>query len=206
MKRENCCYKKGMWMKQSGSKSLFSRKFMKRILALLFIIACPLVAMDLTIDQHHISAPAKLGDLKIQRAKGEYSIIKGSKVRKVKRYDVDPVLRKMNNEQLAQVLVGTKIKVSQLGKKDYKLALAGGLNGGGIGGANAGFWAGKFTVHFVAQVGLHVATAGVALVCPPAAAPFYAAAQLTMAPVVETTSNIVAIGCAIAGGAATGPV
>lgn len=80
------------------------------------------------------------------------------------------------------------------------------MKGGGIGGATAGVFIGKFVTHFVAQVGIGVATAGVAIVCPPAAVPFFYAAEATIAPAVEVASNTVAIGCGVIGGVATGPV
>ncbi len=79
----------------------------------------------------------------------------------------------------------------------------------GLGGGPLGFLIGglaaKFTVHFVAQVGIAIATGGVAIICPPAAGPFYVAAQATVTPLVEGISTTAAMIGGLAGAVATGP-
>jgi hypothetical protein len=128
--------------------------------------------------------------------------MKGSKIRKINSYDVDPVLRKMNDEQLVKALVGAKIRVSQFSNKDYKLELAGGLKGGGVGGATLGFYAGKFLVHFIGHGTILVVSA----LTGPAAPATAAALEATFLPAIEAASNVGGIAGGIIGGTASGPL
>lgn len=81
------------------------------------------------------------------------------------------------------------------------------LPGGGVAGANAGFWTGKFAVHLAAQGTYLLIAGGVSLVATPATGlAVYNALQYTCAPVVEASSNAVGLSLGLATGVATGPV
>lgn len=81
------------------------------------------------------------------------------------------------------------------------------VSGSGAGGATAGFWTGKFLTHLVAQAGIALVTGVVSIVATPAVgATVGLALEHTIAPVVEVTSNVVALGLGITGAVATGPV
>lgn len=121
-------------------------------------------------------------------------------------YNIDPKLRNISIDDLNKALLMGYIKVSQDEQKSLSLQYMPRLKGGGIGGAWVGMLTGKFVVHFVAQAGIAIATTGVFIICPPAAAPFAYAAEATVAPFVEAASNVAALGCGIFGAAVTGPV
>lgn len=118
-------------------------------------------------------------------------------------YDVDPLLKKMNSEQLAQFQrAAGYIVAKRLSNGEYKLRARVNGVGGGILGAEVGFFAGKFAVHFVA----HGAILIVGACTGPAAPATIAALECTFMPFIEATSNVAAIGTAIVVATATGPV
>jgi hypothetical protein len=125
---------------------------------------------------------------------------------RVGRESLDGTLRNVNKTNLVRFMQKGRISTHKLNDGSYMLR--GHVNGlgGGPWGAWTGMWIGKFTTHFVAQAGISIATAGVAIVCPPAAMPFYMAAQSAVVPSVEVFSNVVALAGGIALGVATGPV
>lgn len=98
------------------------------------------------------------------------------------------------------------IRVKQMSDGNYSLQLCGRLLGGGIAGAQIGFWGGKFLTHFAIQSGVALATGVVFIICPPAAAPFCMAVKKTIAFPAEALSNQVGLACGIAGAVTTGPV
>lgn len=125
----------------------------------------------------------------------------------VERYNMNPLMREVLNRQaLGKFKDAGYIRINKLDEGKYELLAKVRGEGGGIWGAHLGFLAGKFAVHFVAQTGIALATAGVAIVCPPAAAPFFYAAEATLTPTIEATSNVIALGTGLLGAAVTGPV
>ncbi len=169
---------------------------------LLSLLLFPLAAMGMQIEQHQISAPSALGVFKLLRTEDGFSVLKNNVEHEVKSHDIDPVLKKLTRDQLVTVLAGTRIRVTQFDNEDYKLALAGGLKGGGVGGATFGFYAGKFTVLFLGHGAMQVA----ALATGPAYFPTLAALEGCFALQLHAASNIVGLAGGIAGAVATGPV
>lgn len=169
---------------------------------LLSLLLLPVVAMSMQIEQHQISAPSALGALKLLRTEDGFSVLKNNVEHEVKSHDVDPVLKKLTNKQLASVLAGTRIRVTQFDNEDYKLALSAGLKGGGFGGATFGFYAGKFTILFLGHGTMQVA----ALLTGPAYLPTLAALEGCFAIPLHAASNVVGLGCGITGAVLTGPV
>ena len=76
----------------------------------------------------------------------------------------------------------------------------------GVGGALTGFWTAKFLTHLVGHGIIAGVTAGVAIVCPPAAYTVGVSLEYTFGPVIEATSNVMGLAGGIAGGTVTGPV
>ena len=169
---------------------------------LLSLLLFPLAAMGMEIEQHQISAPGALGAIKLLRTEAGFSVLKNNVEHTVKSHDVGPVLKKLTRDQLVTVLAGTRIRVTQFDNEDYKLALAAGLKGGGLLGCTFGFYAGKFTVLFVGHGAMQVAAI--------ASGPFYfatlAGLEGCFAIPLHAASNVVGLGCGIAGAVATGPV
>lgn len=176
---------------------------MKRIL-LSLVFAMPLFAnaMSLQINRKQLSAPEKLGALAVIKSQDGFTVLKDNTKQAVHSHDVDPLLRSLSNEQLARALQISRIKVSQLSNNDYKLSLQGGLKGGGIFGANAGFFTGKFLTHLAG----HGTILLISACTGPASPAVFAALEATFAAPIEAASNVVGISVGIAGAVATGPV
>jgi uncharacterized membrane protein YfbV (UPF0208 family) len=102
------------------------------------------------------------------------------------------------------------VKLNQGSDGSYSLNLDFKLNGGGIMGANIGFWTGKFLTNFLPRVavysvawaagffGGHLGAAAGSALC--------SAFETTFAVPLAAASNVTAVAFAIAGGTATGPV
>lgn len=170
------------------------------------LVALAVKEKMLKLRAESVFIPDQFGELELYHDGENFHVDKGNELKEIKKQNLDSVLRTMNQEALKSFLTAGYVSVNQCSDGEFSLEANDRLPGGGIIGANAGFWTGKFLVHFVAQAGIHIATAGVAILFFPAAAPFYYAAQSTLALPVEGLSNAVGIGMGIAGGVATGPV
>jgi hypothetical protein len=136
-----------------------------------------------------------------------FIVQKGDKAKRVNSYDTDALFRNTTLENVGKFSALNKFVVKELDNGDYIISPQMGLNGGGPGGASAGFFTGKFLVHLVAQTGIVIISAGAALVGGPAAGIAVGVAlEKTVAPAVEVASNVVGLAGGILGGVATGPV
>jgi hypothetical protein len=154
------------------------------------------------IPKSAILGKSALGKARLMRDEEGFKV-----VRKGKSFPVDPTLveaplRTMNDQQLGKYLTVAKIAVSKTSDKNFALRTHVPGNGGGLGGATAGFYIGKFLTHFVA----HGTIAVVSLLTGPAALVTAASLEATFLPLIEGTSNVVALGTGIIGGVVTGPV
>ena len=109
----------------------------------------------------------------------------------------------MNSGQLEKFQKTAGYLVAKrLSNGEYKLNAHVNGDGGGLFGADVGFFAGKLAVHFIAHSAILIAGACTG----PAAPATIASLELTFMPFIESTSNVVGIGSAIVVGTATGPV
>jgi hypothetical protein len=136
-----------------------------------------------------------------------FHVKQNGRLHAVPSYDTDEVLRKVNKNNLAAYLKAGLIRVNKTNNGEFVLRSHIKGLGGGVWGAWAGCWAGKFTVHLVSQ-GIILGTgAVVSLVATPAVGiAVVAALEKTVAVPVEIMSNAAAIAGGIAGGTITGPV
>ena len=172
---------------------------MKKLLLLPILCIFSLKGMELdSSSAHAVKVLQSRGNLYVEDENAAYRVEGHRMSQDLRRMLAAKVLGKFNTAGY--------IRVTKDSEGKYLLAAKVRGLGGGIGGTWLGCVAGKFAVHFVAQVGIGIATAGVAIVCPPAALPFAYAAEAAVAPTVEAVSNVVAIGTGILGGVATGPV
>lgn len=145
---------------------------------------------------------ADSGSLDVYKTKNGFRVLKDGVKHKVNKYDVDPLLKKMDDTQLEKFLANGYLHLKQNDAGEYSIdAKVRGL-GGGAGGATAGFYVGKFTVHFLA----HGTIALIALATGPAAPVTAASLEATFLPAIEAASNIGGIAGGIVGGVATGPM
>ena len=159
------------------------------------------------IRNEAIIACNNLGKVKVYHDDGTFKVKHNKAVSTVASHDTDSSLRKLNSDQLHVFLEKGAIKVKQLNNGDFTINAYNRGLGGGAGGAFVGAAIGKFTVHFVSQLAIGTATAGVFIVAGPiVAASFASAAEATAFPFIEAASVTVALAGGIAGGVATGPV
>lgn len=188
---------------------------MKKIIITL-LIASPLLAMQkqnqilnlIAFNKACVKSRGALGDLQLLKHKDNFYVAKNGIAHLVKKYDIDRLLKSANEEQLLKYFQNDGyIQIEQLSNQDYILKVKGKILGGGAGGAAAGILAGKFLVHFTAQVGIGLASVGVTLVAGPVVGyATFQALEVTLAPAIETASIYGAFAGGMMGGVATGPV
>ncbi len=150
-----------------------------------------------------VMLPMATSAMQVERDQEGYRVHDEHGSHTVKNYDVDALLRKLGRQQLKQFLAqGGRIRAKRLDNGDYVLrAYVPGPGGGPI-GATVGFFLGKGAVEVVGHGGIWL----VSFVAGPAQPALHIALEATLGPVIEGTSNVVGLGCGIAGGVATGPV
>ncbi|HEX2977886.1 MAG TPA: hypothetical protein VHO47_02090 [Candidatus Babeliales bacterium] len=171
------------------------------ILIILLPLACQGMNQQQTIKLS-LLASHKLGAVQLEKDDKGFHILQNGKKTPVNSYDVDPLLRKMNCDQLKAFQKHGYVTGKKLSNGEYTIKAHVRGKGGGIGGASAGFYLGKFSVYFVGHGAILIAAA-----CTGPAFPVtFKALELTLSPAIEAASNTVAIGCGVIGGTATGPV
>lgn len=147
---------------------------------------------------------SSLQKLAILHNENGYSIVTPDKIVPVHSYDVDKEIRNISSENLAKLLAAdTYLKVDKMSDvEEYTIKLMGRVRGGGVAGAAIGFWVGRVGTYAVFGTGILIASA---LTGPAAPATFYALAG-SLAPVVASTAEVVALGGGMVGAVATGPV
>lgn len=179
------------------------------LILLTSIITINLNAVDANRDLRRtvVSATARLGNIAVAQDEHGFAVIKDGRAHRVPPYMVDKTLRGKSPEDIRKFLSQNNyLKVKQNERNEFSIESGVRGLGGGAGGFTAGFFVGKFLTHAVGQGLIQGVTAGVAVVFPPAAPSVELALQATFLPVIESTSNAIGMGCAIALGAATGPV
>lgn len=131
-----------------------------------------------------------------------FIVKKGKTVKRVRSYNTDKLFRKIDLIKIAKYALLNEFKVLDLGNGEYAVRPHFGLKGGGVLGANIGFFTAKFIVYFIG----HGAIMIVATCTGGAVLPTAAALEGTFLPVIEKISNVAAIGTSIAIAAFTGPV
>ncbi|MCX5925173.1 MAG: hypothetical protein NT124_02660 [Candidatus Dependentiae bacterium] len=178
-----------------------SRKFLI-ILSLCTVMTSYSESDLLKIKRSSVLASSQLGNVSLFHNKNGFTVQSNDELRQIQRYDVDPQLRDVTTEQLAAfVKQDGRLIVHKIGN-DYGVKMGGNLKGGGIIGANIGFYAGGFLVRFVGHGAILVAAA----LTGPAAPATAAALEATFLPLIESTALVASAGCAIGLAVATGPV
>lgn len=145
-----------------------------------------------------------LENIKVMFCQNKFLVICDGKISVVKDHHLDQSLRNISSDNIKRFLseLDGFVRVQKDETGDFHLESFMRLRGGGIFGANAGFYIGKFAVYFVA----HGTIAIISACTGPAAGVTYAALEGTFAAPIEAASNVVGLGTGIAAAAATGPV
>lgn len=159
---------------------------------------------ELMVHRGGFSAPEKSGVLKVLKDKEDYFVLTNSGIKKIHKHDVSPLLRKMNNDQLAHFLNGDNgiIKVDQFTNGEFKLNAHVYGKGGGALGAFAGIVIGKAGVSFLG----HGTILALSFLAGPAQPAALIAMESVALPYIEAASVHAAAVCGVAGAALTGPV
>lgn len=175
---------------------------MKKTL-LLLLSALPLYAQErITFNPKAVYASAALGTMLLRKDTSGFRVVKDGKSTPIEEHSVDPLLRKMTVKQLQAFQKQGLITVKQCDNGDYVLGAAAIAKGGGILGANAGFWIANFAFRAICHTGIAIVS-----VCTGPAAPItFAALEGTLAAPIEAGAAAAGIAGGIAGGVATGPV
>lgn len=137
-----------------------------------------------------------------EKQQREWYAIDQEKVQRIQRAYIDKELRDIPSDKIEEVIKYMAIRPVRMDNGKYSLHAHGRIVGGGILGANVGFFLAKGAVYFIAH-----GTMGIIAACTgPAALATYAALAGCTAPFVESASNVAGMAGAIAAGVATGPV
>ncbi len=147
---------------------------------------------------------------------GVFSVIDDAGEHQVQSCFTDRELRNRSSEEMISFLQKNNyLTVSRMSDGEYAIHSHGRLLGGGLGGAAAGVAVGQFIGNMIVFTGIGIATAGAGAVAlfvgGPVAAGVAATATAqsltaTVVPLAQPFIHSIAIGCAVAGGVATGPV
>jgi len=127
---------------------------------------------------------------------------------RVHTYDLDPSLRQVKSgSQLRDLFKSdrSRLLVTKVGT-DYALKRYEPLNGGGVIGATLGGWFGYGAVNGVAQGAVYAVCLPIYAFNPALGYVVNAGAAAVVNALVQPVAITAAVGCAIAGGVATGPV
>ncbi len=147
---------------------------------------------------------------------GIFSVIDDAGEHSIQNCFVDKELRNRSSEEMLGFLQNNNyLTVSKMSDGEYAVHGHGRLPGGGLGGATVGVAVGQFLGNIVVFTGIGIASAGAgaAAFCVggPVAASIAAGATAksltaTVVPLAQPFIHSIAIGCAVVGGVATGPV
>ncbi|TET06483.1 hypothetical protein E3J79_01840 [Candidatus Dependentiae bacterium] len=170
-------------------------------------LAVSSLAIGMEIKRPSLMAAAKLGNIRVFHKDNKFVVERDGKEKNIQPCFVSPIIRNANSDLLSKFLVADGyLRLNELkganGSIDYKLDACGRLNGGGLNGATAGCYIGKFTVEFLGHGAIQV----VAWCTGPAYPATVLALEATFAPAIEAASNVGAIVGGITGGVLTGPI
>ena len=131
----------------------------------LLLLNSLVIAGEVQTQHSPVFIPQHLGKIGLGYENGKFHIEKKGKRIEVKNYDVDPMLRKMNQEQLSKFLAVGSIAVNRMGNKDYTLKAKVRGDGGGPILGQIGYWAFKSVCYgtMAAGTGAVVASTGAGL-------------------------------------------
>lgn len=125
----------------------------------------------------------------------------------VKKHWIDPQIRNMSNEQLeAFIQHNNYIAIKKMSNGEWIARAFVRGNGGGVIGAQVGFWGAKGAVHAIGHGSIWLIAGGVGMINPFAGAATGYFLEGTLGWAIEGASNIAGISAGIALATATGPV
>lgn len=150
--------------------------------------------------------PHKLGHVKVMHSDNDgFTVLGNGRISSVQNCFMDKELRNINKEQLIKFSEVGYLSLDQMSDGNYTLKHHIRLNGGGVIGANVGFWGGKALVYAVGHGTITAISGTVGFFCPPAGPVVHSTLEYTFAAPIEAASNVVAVAGALTLGTLTGP-
>lgn len=157
-------------------------------------------------DLHKVSAdvfaPEKLGSVKLYHGEKGFYVNHDNKIQRIQKCFTEPAFRNATKEQLEEFGKAGYFSINKMNDGEFSLKAKGRVIGGGAGGAVAGFYIGRFAVHFIA----HGAIGIISLCTGPAAFATGAALEACLLPHIIAAAEVGALAGGIVGAVATGPV
>jgi len=157
-------------------------------------------------ELHAVHVHHTLGDLQLMHDGNGYVVKDKKGEHRVAKHGLDHLLKTMPASALPKFQQNGYVEVKRMSDGEYKLISHVRGDGGGIFGANAGFFAGKLLVYGVAHGTIGLISVGANVVVPGSSGAVFVTLEKTFAPTIEWYSNVAAIGLGVAGGTVTGPV
>lgn len=154
------------------------------------------------IKKSCVLTPASIGAIDLLHSEDGFSVVKDGEMSFVEDCWVDSYLKNISYDRLKNFLGFGKIFVNQMDNGEFSIKAKVPVKGGGIFGANAGFFFGKTLVYGVG----YGAIWGVSLFAGPGAPVAASVMTAYLAAPIEGLSNVVGLGCGVAGAVASGPV
>lgn len=148
-------------------------------------------------------------DLKVEELYHDeqgFHVLCNNEIQDIEHGFVDSLIRNMDNQQLAYFQEIGQIEICPSTEGLFSLKAYVLLKGGGLFGANAGFWFGKIVTYLIAHGTIAAVSGTVGIFCPSAGWTVASALEKALFIPIEKASNAVGIGLGIAGGTLTGPV
>lgn len=159
--------------------------------------------LTLIIPSSQVITKNSVGKIVLLYDEEGFIVKQGDEFTRVHKYNTDKIFKKFDFKSMAKyVLLNNKIKVTQFDNGEYIVREQGGLKGGGIFGAQAGFLAGNFAFNFVAYGSIIL----VSTLTGPAAPATAAALSATLSPFIQTGAMTAGLAVGMAGAVATGPI
>ena len=164
---------------------------------------------DFDLANYRISIPSELvfkqnisHDIELICDNNGFLIKNGEDFKRIEPCNTDKLFRDLGLKDTIKYAFQGRFKVIGIENGNYKIDALMGLKGGGVFGANFGFWFGKFIVHFLS----HGAIAIISAFTGPASYVTALSLEGTFITGIETASNVSAVACGIFFGTLTGPV
>lgn len=147
-----------------------------------------------------------LGKVGILHCKSGFSVVEKDCIKPVQNCFVDKGLRGISKENLSKALACGYLSAQRMSDGEYTISHHVCGKGGGAGGATVGFWIGRFIGQTVGYGIVSIVSLPALVAGPIAYGAAVAGLAGTVAPLVESASQVTALAGAIIVGSSTGPV
>lgn len=156
------------------------------------------------IDKKALCVPQRLGNISLCHDNNGFTVITNSQSIPIQPCFLDKELRGISKRKLSQIIAaGGYLSINKINEENqYSLKLNGRLLGGGVVGANVGFWIGRLGTSFLGHGAILVAGA----LTGPAAPATILALEGSFGFYIESTANAAGLAGGILGAVITGPV